>query len=128
MAPSKLANITKVKTTLLLLAQSTPSAMKKILKDASGKVIRAICEIALNCLNGAVPLTRAQKARLKRFKKPMRDLNAPGRSLLDKRQLAQRGGFLSTLLGVALPLVIKGVSKLVGIIKQRKRARRGRKK
>ena len=128
MAPSRLANITKAKKTLILLANSKPNAVKQILKNANSHVIRAISEIALNCLNGVVSLTPAQKRKLKRYKKTMRDLSAPQTKLLAKRKIIQRGGFVSALLGVGVPLLIKGISSLVGIIKKTRAARKGRKK
>ena len=61
MAPSRLANITKAKKTLILLANSKPNAVKQILKNANIHVIRAISEIALNCLNGVVSLTHKKE-------------------------------------------------------------------
>ena len=121
MAPARLS---KVKKTLILLAKSKPKVVKQILKNANSNVIKAISEIALNMLNGVVRLTPAQKSKLKRFKKPMRDLNAPQTKLLAKRKIIQRGGFVGTLLGIGLPLLIKGISALAGVIKKKKPLRR----
>lgn len=128
MAPSPLSNINKAKKTLILLANSKPKAVRKILKNASSQLIKAISEIALNCLNGVVRLTPKQKAQLRRFKKPMRDLNAPQTRLVAKRKIIQRGGFLGTLLGVGLPLLIKGITSIAGAIKRKKRSKKGGKK
>ena len=127
MASARLANINKAKKTLILLANSKPDVVRKILKKASTGLVKAISEIALNCLNGVVRLTPAQKAKLRRFKKPMRDLNAPQTRLLAKRKIIQRGGFIGTLLGIGVPLLIKGVTSLVAAIKKKKRKKRGRK-
>ena len=128
MAPQRLGNINKVKKTLVLLANSKPSVVKKILKNANSHLIKAISEIALNMLNGVVHLTPSQKSKLKRFKRPMRDLTSPQTKLVAKRKIIQRGGFISTLLGVGLPLLIKGITSLVGVIRKKKRAKRGSKK
>ena len=128
MAPQRLGNINKVKKTLVLLANSKPSVVKKILKNANSHLIKAISEIALNMLNGVVHLTPSQKSKLKRFKRPMRDLTSPQTKLVAKRKLIQKGGFISTLLGVGLPLLIKGITSLVGVIRKKKRAKRGSKK
>ena len=125
---ARLANVTKAKNTLILLANAKPKAAKKILANAKNHVIRAISEIALNCLNGVLPLTPAQKRKLRRYKKTMRDLNAPQTKLAAKRKIVQRGGFVSALLGVGVPLLIKGISSLVGIIKRKRAARKGRRK
>ena len=124
MASRRLSNINKVKKTLLLLVNSKPSVVKKILKNADKSLIKALSEVALNMLNGAVSLSTSQKAKLRRFKKPMRDLTTtPQTKLLAKRKIIQRGGFISTMLGIALPLLIKGVSSLVGIIRKKKRTK-----
>ena len=128
MAPQRLGNINKVKKTLILLANSKPSVVKKILKNANSHLIKAISEIALNMLNGVVHLTPSQKSKLKRFKRPMRDLTSPQTKLVAKRKLIQKGGFISTLLGLGLPLLIKGITSLVGVIRKKKRAKRGSKK
>ena len=125
MAPQRLGNINKVKKTLILLANSKPSVVKKILKNANSHLIKAISEIALNMLNGVVHLTPSQKSKLKRFKRPMRDLTSPQTKLVAKRKLIQKGGFISTLLGLGLPLLIKGITSLVGVIRKKKRAKRG---
>ena len=128
MAPKRLANITKVKKTLVLLANSKPSVVKKILSNANKHIIKAISEICLNMLNGCVHLSTSQKSKLKPFKKTMRDLSAPSTNLLAKRKIVQRGGFISTLLGVGLPLLIKGITSLVGVIRKKKRQRKGSKR
>lgn len=130
MAPRRgqMSNIRKAKKTLILLANSRPKVVKKILKNANNQVIKAISELALNCLNGAVKLSPTQKAKLSRFKKPMRDLSAPQTKLAAKRAILQRGGFVGTLVGVGLPLLIKGITSLVGAIKRKRRQRASRKK
>lgn len=129
MASTQLANIDKVKKTLVLLVNSKPNVVKKILKNADRRLIKALSEVALNVLNGAVRLTPLQKSKLKRFKKPMRDLTAaPESKLSAKRKIIQRGGFVSTLLGFALPAIIKGISSLVGVIRKKRRAKGGRRK
>ena len=125
MAPPK--NIAKAKPTLLLLAKSRPAAAKKILKSASSTVIRAIAELALNCLNGVIPLSSCAKNKMKKYKSNMRHI-AGKSNLSSKRRVIQRGGFLGALLGAALPLVIKGVSSLVGRIKRSKNKKRARPK
>ena len=58
----------------------------------------------------------------------MRDLTSPQTKLVAKRKLIQKGGFISTLLGLGLPLLIKGITSLVGVIRKKKRAKRGSKK
>ena len=112
-------NVDKAKDTLILLANSHPTAAKKILKNANNTVIKAIAELALNCLNGVLPLNSAAKKKMQRYKSGMRKI-ASKSSIADKRRVIQRGGFLSALLGTVLPLAIKGIVALVGHFKRKK--------
>ena len=118
-------NIDKAKNTLILLANSHPTAAKKILKSANNTVIKAIAELALNCLNGVIPLSSAAKKKMRRHKSSMRDV-AGKSNIAAKRRVIQRGGFLGALLGTALPLAIKGISALVGHIKRARNKKRAR--
>lgn len=126
MARAAMANINKVKKTLLLLTKSKPGAAKKILKNANRDLIKAISEIALNMLNGVVPLTSGKKKQMHRHKNSMR-LITRRLNLGAKRKIVQRGGFIGSLLGIGLPLLIKGVSSLISHIKRKKSIQKARK-
>ena len=126
MARAAMTNINKVKKTLLLLTKSKPGAAKKILKNANRDLIKAISEIALNMLNGVVPLTSAQKEKMHRHRNSMRQITGQLK-LGAKRKIIQRGGFIGSLLGVGLPLLIKGVSSLISHIKRKKSIQKARK-
>ena len=117
------ASVNKVKSTLILLANSTPAAAKKIIKNSNRDVLKAISEICLNILNGFVPLTHAQKKKLKRYRNPMRELTEKKTKVTARRRLLQRGGFLGTILSVGLPLLIKGLGSLISHIKQKRAAK-----
>ena len=75
-------------------------------------------------LNGVLTLNDAQKKRMKRHKNSMRRLAEVNSTLSAKKKIIQKGGFLSTLLSVGLPLIIKGVTSLVGICKKRQAAKK----
>ena len=127
MARAAMTNINKVKKTLLLLSKSKPGAAKKILKNANRDLIKAISEIALNMLNGVVPLTLdKKKQQMHRHKNSMR-LITRRLNLGAKRKIVQRGGFIGSLLGIGLPLLIKGVSSLISHIKRKKSIQKARK-
>lgn len=126
MARAAMTNINKVKKTLLLLSKSKPGAAKKILKNANRDLIKAISEIALNMLNGVVPLTLDKKKQMHRHKNSMR-LITRRLNLGAKRKIVQRGGFIGSLLGIGLPLLIKGVSSLISHIKRKKSIQKARK-
>ena len=111
-----MAHLKDHRQTLLLLSKAKPHAARKILKDAPNSLVRVIAEIALNSLNGVIPLTAHKIKKLKRHKKQLREVtNAPTYGA--RRRILQRGGFVGTLLSLALPLIFKGVSKLVSSIK-----------
>ena len=114
-----MAHLKKHQQTLVLLSKSKPYAAKKILQTAPNSLIKAIVEIALNSLNGVIPLTPHKINKLKKYKKKLREVtnakNYPAR-----RKVLQSGGFISTLLSLAVPLIFKGVQKIVGAIKKRR--------
>ena len=118
------ASVEKAKNTLILLANSTPAAAKKIIENANRDVIKAISELSLNTLNGVIKLTPSQKLKLKRYKTVMRKISQKRIKIGDRKKLLQRGrGLVPILLRYALPLVLKGVASTVfgSLRKRRKR-------
>lgn len=76
-----------------------------ILKNADSKLIKYICECALNVLKGVVALKDCQKKKLKKFKNTLRKLASKGVKKSrksswkkKKRILVQKGGSLIPLL------------------------------
>ena len=53
----------------------------------------------------------------------MRKIAEKNTNLTAKRKYIQKGGFLTSLLSVGLPLLIGGISSLVGFIKKKKSAK-----
>lgn len=83
-----------------------------ILKKADPKLIRCICECALNILRGNVALKHSYKRRLKRHASILRRLVDKNASWKNKKRLiVQRGGFLPLLLAPILGTVL---SRLIG--------------
>ena len=119
-------SVERAKTTLILLANSTPSAAKKIIKNANSTVLKAISELSLNMLNGVVKLTPARKRRLKKYKNIMQKISEKKVKIADRRKLIQRGGFVSELLRALCPRVMKGMSALVKHICSKSREKRRR--
>ena len=84
---------------LKVLCKASQKQCKGIIEDASEQLIYAICECILNCLKGNVPLSPAQKQKLKRYKTKLRstaDCKYPPAKR--KLVLSQKGGFLSAVL------------------------------
>ena len=118
-------SVKKCKKTLILLANSKPDAAKKIIKSAGGSVLKAISEICLNMLNGVINLSSTQKKKLRKHRAVMRKLTEKN-TLATRRKLVQTGSFIGSLLSIAVPLLIKGISALVSHSrsKKAKKARR----
>ena len=121
-----MAHLEKHREILLMISKAKPSAAKKLLNAAPSSLVKVIAEIALNALNGIIPLTARKLGKLKKYKNNLRAVaNAPSDE--SRRKVLQRGGFVGALLGAALPLLFKGVSKLVSNIRKKKAKARGRK-
>ena len=121
-----MSNFSKHKKELLILSKASPSLAQKILAKSPNSLLKALCEIALNILNGVIKLSPAKKQRLSKFKSQLRGLANKGTSQ-SKREHLQTGGFLASLLSIGLPLAYNGIRALVTAIKRKKATKRGRK-
>lgn len=96
---------------LRFLGGANPTAVKAIMKTASPDLVRTLCECCHNVLKGNVPLTAAQKTRLRRHKNSLRAITQKKLSGKKRKEILQQGGFIGALLSPILSL-LKGV--LVG--------------
>ena len=90
---------------LRALVSLRPQERKSFLCHSSDDFILTLCEIALNVLKGNIPLSKVQFNKLKKQKRLIKLFADKKVSLRQKRQLTQRGGFLGTLLSVAIPVI-----------------------
>jgi hypothetical protein len=112
---------------LQALAKGHPHVCKSILKGADKDLLQCLSECAYNVLQGNVPLTPAQKAKLTKYKQKLRQVGNRKVGLKQKHKIIQTGGFLPALLAPLLTSVIaplasqavKGIVKAVA--KKRKR-------
>lgn len=80
---------------------------KALLRKADSKLVRRICECALNVLLGNVPLSNSHKSRLRKHAPALRVLAKPNITLARKKNLiVQRGGFLPALLAPIIGTVL----------------------
>ena len=79
-----------------------------LLRKADSKLVRSICECALNILCGGAPLNQRQRSRLRKHAKLLRKLADPKRNLPSKKKIiSQRGGgFLTALLAPLIGTVL----------------------
>ena len=89
-------------------------AKKELLLKFNDCVINAISEIALNCLNGKIPLTKRQFHLLSKSQNILRKLTSKRLNNNIKRKiLIQSGGFLPYLIHPAISLISAVVSRLI---------------
>ena len=94
--------VKKYKHHLKFLSVCDSKTCKDIIKSANGDLIEALCECAINVLNGNVTLNPAQKKRLSKHKNILRKLTVKG-SIPKKRKTLQTGkGLLPVLLAPVL--------------------------
>ena len=103
---------------LKVLAHAKPVTCKTIMKGADKDLVHCLCECTYNILKGNVPLTKAQKAKLTRYKQDLRAVAKKTTSQKRKREILQKGGFLPALLApllapVIAPLATKAIGKLL---------------
>jgi hypothetical protein len=93
------------------LHKATPSKRKSILKTADCGLIKCLCEIVHNTLRGAVPLKKAQKTKLSRHRKILRNIARKGSTWQKKRKIfIQKGGaILPLVLGPLLGAILGNI-------------------
>jgi hypothetical protein len=88
---------------LYVLKNAAPKLRKAILKNVEPEMIKTLCEISHNTLNGNNSICNNTKKKLVGYKRELRNLACSKRSLSSKRKiLVQRGGFLPALIGAVL--------------------------
>lgn len=112
------ARVRKHADLLKVLAKASPTTCKAIVKAADKDLVHCLGECAHNVLKGSVPLSRAQKTKLMRYKQDLRAIAKKTTSPKRKQQVLQKGGFLPALLGpllapVITPLATKVIGKLI---------------
>lgn len=92
---------------LYTLKESNGTLQKHIINHSKPDLVKSLCEICVNTLNGNVKLTGGQLKKLKRYKKEIRMMAQPKVSLSRKKKvLVQTGGFLPALVGALVSAVI----------------------
>ena len=72
---------------LKVLCKASPKQRCGIIEGANNELIKVICECALNCLKGNVPLTTAQRQKLCRHKQKLQTLADKKYPIKKKRKL-----------------------------------------
>jgi len=99
------ARVKKYAQQLRLLHDASPKIRKSLIGGCHPHVLSCICECAVNILKGHVPLTGAQKKKLRRHKRSLRLLSSKKVASKRKKRLLQTGGFIDALLTPILSLL-----------------------
>lgn len=92
---------------LYTLKDSNGLLQKQIIRHSKPELVKSICEICVNTLNGNLKLSKMKMKKLKRYKKEIRIMAQPKVSLLRKKKvLVQTGGFLPLLIGALISSVV----------------------
>ena len=91
------------------LAKLPARRQKILIKGMDRDLLLALSEICLNIIKRNVPLTDNEKKKLKPYEKQVYQMSLKRHSINKKKQIAQTGGFLGTLLGSVLPILISSV-------------------
>ena len=83
-----------------LLSLATPQARKELIRKGNRELIDSVCECCLNVLKENVPLNSQEKPKLRKHKNELRTLVK--KSVSQKKEIIQKGGFLGALLGPLL--------------------------
>ena len=112
----KTAKALKHREFLSLLGKSKQGRRRKyLLEAASSDEIRSIAECALNVLQNRIKLNSAQKRKLGRHKASLRYVAKRGTNIKKKRRmLQQKGGFLTSLIPLAISALTSLVPSLLG--------------
>lgn len=90
---------------LCKLRALSPAARARVVSQANKSFYNVLGECCCLVLNGEIPLSRAQQTSLRRYKAAIRGIALKSKPLKYKRRVSQKGGFLSALLGAAVPLI-----------------------
>lgn len=82
---------------------------KKIIKGASRDLLMTFSELSLNLIKKNIHLSAEEINKLRPFQSQIQELTKRRHSLKKRRQIIQRGGFLSALLGAVLPALLTSI-------------------
>ena len=82
---------------------------KKFIQNASHDFLITISEICLNLLKGNIELPPSDLDRLRKYKSQIVTLSKRKSSTKQRRTVCQSGGFLSSLISVALPAIVSAI-------------------
>lgn len=94
---------------LKYLQKISPQRQKAIIKAADKPILEALSEIALNLIKRNITLSSTEIDKLRPFEEQIYQLSLRKHSVSKKKRILQSGGFIGTLLGSVLPVLISTI-------------------
>ena len=91
------------------LATLSPKRQKNLIKRADKETLFALSEVCLNIMRRHIPLSDKEKNKLRPYAKHIYELSLKKPNLKQRRQIVQKGGFLASLLGSVVPILLSTV-------------------
>ena len=110
MADKRFNTIHKRKSDMLYICCQTPKFRKQLLRHADPELVRCMGQCATKVLDGTLPITSAEKNKLRKYKRTLRQLRSASKTQDKKRIIVQSGGgFLLSL----IPAVVGAIASLI---------------
>ena len=91
------------------LQSLTPRQRNTLIKGANKELLFTLSEICLNLINDYIKIPPSEIEKLRPFQEQIYQLSLKKHSLIKRRTIVQKGGFLGTLLGAVLPTLISTI-------------------
>lgn len=91
------------------LKQLNSKEQKQFIKGASPSLLACISEICLNLLKGSIKVSKKDIESLRKYRKQIIALSEKKHSAKKRRSFCMSGGFLGSLMSIALPSIISAI-------------------
>ena len=91
------------------LVSLKPSDQKKFISTANREILQIFTSICINILKQGLPLTHDHVKKLRKIEPQIKLLANKSHSIRKKRSIISKGGFVGTLLGTLLPVLVSGI-------------------
>lgn len=112
--PRTLKRLERNRAAIIALNRATKATKMLMLDAASKDLVLALVEIAQNIISGNVPLNPQQLKQLRRHQQDLQMLVKPKTTIINRKRILQKGGFLPLILGPLIGAVGSALGGLFG--------------
>ena len=91
------------------IKQLSPKEQKKFIRESPTRLLHILSEISLNLMRSSIPIPPKEIDKLRPYEDLIYKLSQKKYSTRQRRQIAQTGGFVATLLGTVLPILVSTI-------------------